>query len=205
MKRSATIDMTHGPLLGKILLFSLPLMASNILQLLFNAADIVVVGRFAGSASLAAVSSTVSVINLFTQLLIGLSVGVNVVIARYLGLGGQGKEISRTLHTAVLVAMVGCVALGAVGILSSGWVLDLTGVPDDVRPLALVYMRIYFIGTPFTMLYNYGAAALRAAGDTRRPLFFLLISGMVNVVLNLISVIALHMDVVGVALATVIS
>lgn len=91
------------------------------------------------------------------------------------------------------------------GILSSGWVLDLTGVPDDVRPLALVYMRIYFIGTPFTMLYNYGAAALRAAGDTRRPLFFLLISGMVNVVLNLISVIALHMDVVGVALATVIS
>ena len=142
MKRSATIDMTHGPLLGKILLFSLPLMASNILQLLFNAADIVVVGRFAGSASLAAVSSTVSVINLFTQLLIGLSVGVNVVIARYLGLGGQGKEISRTLHTAVLVAMVGGVALGAVGILSSGWVLDLTGVPDDVRPLALVYMRI---------------------------------------------------------------
>ena len=113
MKRSATIDMTHGPLLGKILLFSLPLMASNILQLLFNAADIVVVGRFAGSASLAAVSSTVSVINLFTQLLIGLSVGVNVVIARYLGLGGQGKEISRTLHTAVLVAMVGGVALGA--------------------------------------------------------------------------------------------
>lgn len=205
MKRNATIDMTHGPLLGKILLFSLPLMASNILQLLFNAADIVVVGRFAGSASLAAVSSTVSVINLFTQLLIGLSVGVNVVIARYLGLGGQGKEISRTLHTAVLVAMVGGVALGAVGILSSGWVLDLTGVPDDVRPLALVYMRIYFIGTPFTMLYNYGAAALRAAGDTRRPLFFLLISGMVNVVLNLISVIALHMDVVGVALATVIS
>ena len=115
MKRSATIDMTHGPLLGKILLFSLPLMASNILQLLFNAADIVVVGRFAGSASLAAVSSTVSVINLFTQLLIGLSVGVNVVIARYLGLGGQGKEISRTLHTAVLVAMVGGVALGGGG------------------------------------------------------------------------------------------
>ena len=205
MKRNAVIDMTHGPLLGKILLFSLPLMASNILQLLFNAADIVVVGRFAGSASLAAVSSTVSVINLFTQLLIGLSVGVNVVIARYLGLGGHGKEISRTLHTAILVAMAGGVVLGAIGILSAGWVLDLTAVPDDVRPLALLYMRIYFIGTPFSMVYNYGAAALRAAGDTRRPLFFLMISGMVNVVLNLVSVIIFHMDVMGVALATIIS
>ena len=205
MKRNATIDMTHGPLLGKILLFSLPLMASNILQLLFNAADIVVVGRFAGSASLAAVSSTVAMINLFTQLLIGLSVGVNVVIARYLGLGRQEREISRTLHTAVTVAIAGGILLGAVGILSAGWVLDLTAVPDDVRPLALTYMRIYFIGTPFTMLYNYGAAALRAAGDTRRPLFFLMISGAVNVVLNLVSVIALHMDVMGVALATVIS
>ena len=205
MKRNAVIDMTHGPLLGKILLFSLPLMASNILQLLFNAADIVVVGRFAGSASLAAVSSTVSVINLFTQLLIGLSVGVNVVIARYLGLGGHGKEISRTLHTAILVAVAGGVVLGAIGILSAGWVLDLTAVPDDVCPLALLYMRIYFIGTPFSMVYNYGAAALRAAGDTRRPLFFLMISGMVNVVLNLVSVIIFHMDVMGVALATIIS
>lgn len=205
MKRNEVVDMTHGPLLGKILLFSLPLMASNILQLLFNAADIIVVGRFAGNASLAAVSSTVSVINLFTQLLIGLSVGVNVVIARYFGLGGSGREISRTLHTAVTVALVGGAALGALGILMSGWVLDCMNVPDDVRPLALLYMRIYFVGTPVTMLYNYGAAALRAAGDTRRPLFFLIISGVINVILNLISVILFHMDVMGVGLATIIS
>ncbi len=203
--KSATIDMTHGPLFGKILWFSLPLMASNVLQLLFNAADIIVVGRFAGSASLAAVSSTVSAINLFTQLLIGLSVGVNVVIARYIGLTGHKKEISRTLHTSIYVAMIGGVALGLLGILATGLVLDLTSVPDDVRPLAQLYMRIYFIGTPFTMIYNYGAAAMRAAGDTRRPLLFLLLSGMVNIVLNLISVVLFHMDVMGVALATVIS
>ena len=205
MKRNATIDMTHGSLLGKILLFSLPLMASNILQLLFNAADIIVVGRFAGSASLAAVSSTVAVINLFTQLLIGLSVGVNVVVARLLGLGRHRREISRTLHTAVVVALGGGAVLGILGILAAGWMLDLIASPADVRPLALLYMRIYFIGTPFTMLYNYGAAALRATGDTRRPLFFLMISGAVNVALNLFSVIALDMGVAGVALATVIS
>ena len=199
------MDMTHGPLLGKILWFSLPLMASNILQLLFNAADVVVVGRFAGYTSLAAVSSTVSLINLFITLLMGLSVGVNVVIARYLGLTGHTREITRALHTAVLLALTCGVLLAGVGIAASGWMLDCVSIPDDVRPLALIYMRIYLAGTPFSMLYNYGAAALRAAGDTRRPLLYLLISGVANVVLNLVAVIGLSLDVVGVALATVIS
>lgn len=205
MKSKTTINMTSGSLLGKILLFSLPLMASNILQLLFNAADVVVVGRFAGHESLAAVGSTVSVIYLFVNLLIGLSVGVNVVVARYLGLTGYEREISRMLHTAVTIALVGGTVLVVAGIVAAGWVLELISVPDDVRPLAAVYMRIYFIGTPFNMLYNYGAAALRAKGDTRRPLTFLLISGTVNVILNLIFVIMFEMNVVGVALATIIS
>lgn len=205
MQQKTGMDMVNGPLFGKILLFSLPLMASNVLQLLFNAADVVVVGRFAGSASLAAVSSTVSVINLFINLLIGLSVGVNVLVARYLGLGGHAREITRTIHTAMFVALAGGVLLGAAGVLASGWVLDLTGVPADVRPLAVIYMQIYFIGTPFSMLYNYGAAALRAAGDTRRPLVFLLISGVTNLVLNIVTVVVLHWNVVGVAVATIFS
>ena len=199
------MDMTHGPLLGKILLFSLPLMASNLLQLLFNTADIVVVGRWAGHASLAAVGSTACVINLAVNLLVGISVGVNVVIARYLGETGREAEISKALHTAMLVGIVGGTLLGAAGALASGWMLDLISTPADVRPLALVYLRIYFIGTPFMMIYNYGAAALRAEGDTSRPLVFLSLSGTLNVVLNLFFVIKLRMDVAGVALATVIS
>lgn len=199
------MDMTRGPLLGKILLFSLPLMASNLLQLLFNTADIVVVGRWAGHQSLAAVGSTACVINLVINLLVGISVGVNVVIARYLGETGREEEIANALHTAMLVGTVGGTALGLGGVLASGWMLDLIAAPADVRPLALVYLRIYFIGTPFMMVYNYGAAALRAEGDTRRLLVFLSVSGALNVVLNLFFVIALKLDVAGVALATVIS
>lgn len=205
MNDQFSLDMTHGPLLGKILQFSLPLMASNILQMLFSAADSVVVGRFAGHASLAAVGSTVSIIALFINLLIGASVGVNVVIARYLGVTGHDREISQTLHTAVTLALVGGVLMGGVGILAADVVLQLISIPADVRPLALLYIRIYFLGTPFTMLYNYGAAALRAKGDTQRPLLFLLLSGILNLGLNLYFVIALEMDVEGVALATVAS
>lgn len=199
------MDMTHGPLLGKVLLFSLPLMASNLLQMLFNTADTVVVGRWAGHASLAAVGSTACIINLTVNLLVGISVGVNVVVARYLGETGREAEIGKALHTAMLVGIVGGTALGGVGILASGWMLDLISAPADVRPLALFYIRVYFIGTPFMMVYNYGAAALRAAGDTRRPLLFLTVSGALNVVLNLFFVISLGLDVAGVALATVIS
>ena len=202
---AGTVDMTHGPLLGKILLFSLPLMASNLLQLLFNTADVVVVGRWAGHASLAAVGSTSCVINLVINLLVGVSVGVNVVVARYLGETGRETEISNALHTAVLLGLAGGALLGAAGSLTAGWMLDLIAAPADVRPLALIYLRIYFAGTPFTMVYNYGAAALRAAGDTQRPLIFLIVSGVLNVALNLFFVISLQMDVAGVALATVIS
>lgn len=205
LHRGGTMDMTHGPLLGKILLFSLPLMASNLLQVLFNTADIIVVGRWAGHASLAAVGSTACVINLIVNLLVGISVGVNVVIARYLGETGREEEISKALHTALLVGLAGGASLGLAGIGLSGWMLDLISAPADVRPLALVYLRIYFIGTPFTMIYNYGAAALRAEGDTRRPLVFLTLSGTLNVILNLFFVIRLRMDVAGVALATIAS
>jgi putative efflux protein, MATE family len=199
------IDMTNGPLARKILLFSLPLMATNVLQLLFNAADIIVVGRFAGHTSLAAVGSTASVINLFITLLVGISVGVNVVIARYIGETGRSKEISRALHTSITIALIGGAVLGAIGILSSGLVLDLISTPKDIKPLALVYVRIYYIGTPFVMIYNYGASALRAKGDTKRPLLFMLVSGTLNVCLNLFFVICMHMAVSGVAIATVIS
>lgn len=205
MKQTQGMDMTHGPLLGKLLLFSLPLMASNFLQLLFNAADVVVVGRYAGYGSLAAVGSTSSTIYLFTNLLIGISVGVNVVIARYLGEGQREAEISRAIHTAMLVALVGGTALGAVGFLAADGMLTLLSTPADIYDKTLLYLRIYFLGTPFVMLYNYGAAALRAAGDTRRPLLYLFLSGAANLGMNLLFVIPLHMDVAGVGLATVLS
>ena len=197
--------MLTGPLLKKLLLFSLPLMASNVLQLLFNAADVVVVGRYASYTSLAAVGSTSSIVNLIVNLLIGIAVGVNVVIARYLGESGKEKEIARAVHTAVAVALVGGALLGAIGILLSDAMLQMVKTPEDIFPLSRTYLHIYFAGTPGVMLYNYGAAALRARGDTRRPLLFLTISGIVNVALNLYFVIVFQMDVAGVALATIIS
>ncbi|WP_312281481.1 MATE family efflux transporter [Oscillibacter sp.] len=205
MRGEDILDMTSGSLPGKILMFGLPLMASNVLQMLFNAADIVVVGRFVGPASLAAVGSTVPIIHMVLNLLIGISVGVNVSIARYFGEGNREVEISRTLHTSVLMALVGGAVLGAAGILFSGHLLTLVSTPNNVRPMALAYIRICFAGTPALMLYNYAAAALRATGDTRRPLLFLLFSGTLNVILNIAFVILLHAGVIGVGLATVIS
>lgn len=205
MKDKHAIDMTHGPLLGKILRFSLPLMAANLLQLLFNAADVVVVGQFAGSESLAAVSSTTCVIYLVTNLMIGIAVGVNVLLAHYIGLGGHEKEISRAIHTAVSVAVLGGIVFAVIGIASSNWMLGVMSVPENVRPLARVYLRIYYLGTPFLLLYNYGNAALRAKGDTRDPLIFMIVSGCINIVLNLVFVICFHLNVVGVGAATVIS
>jgi len=205
MRNSSAMDMTRGPLLGNILLFSLPLMASNFLQLLFNAVDVIVVGQFAGYGSLAAVGSTSSIVYLITNLLIGISVGVNVVVARYLGMGGHEKEISGTIHTCVMVALVGGTVLGCVGLFLSRWMLTLVSTPADIFEKTLLYLRIYFVGSPFIMLYNYGAAALRASGDTRRPLLYLTISGIVNLVLNLTFVIVFHMDVAGVGIATVLS
>lgn len=197
--------MLTGPLLKKLLLFSLPLMVSSVLQLLFNAADVVVVGRYASYASLAAVGSTTAIVNLVVNLLIGMAVGVNVVVARYIGEGDKSREISAAIHTAVAMALVGGLILGGAGCAMAEWILRMISTPEDIFDLALTYLYIYFAGTPAIMLYNYGAAALRARGDTQRPLLFLTISGVTNVALNLLFVISLQMDVAGVALATVIS
>ena len=204
MRRSYEMDMCNGPLFSKILVFALPLMCSGVLQLLFNAADIIVVGRFTGSAALAAVGSTTSLINLLVNLFIGLSVGANVIIARSYG-AGDVAAVHRGVHTAVLTAAVSGVAMIFVGGALARPLLELMGTPGDVIDQAVLYMRIYFVGMPAVLLYNFGAAILRAIGDTKRPLYFLLTAGIINVVLNLIFVIRFHMGVAGVALATVIS
>lgn len=196
--------MIHGPLLGKILLFTLPLMASSILQLLFNAADIIVVGRYAGSDALAAVGSTGALINLLTNMFIGFSVGANVLVARYYG-AGKPDEVSETVHTSVMLSIIGGVLLAVIGIIFASPLLELMGTPENVLPLAALYVRIYFAGMPVILLYNYGSAILRAIGDTKRPLYYLAIAGVLNIILNLILVIVFEMSVAGVALATIIS
>lgn len=198
------IDMCNGPLLGKILLFYFPLMLSGILQLLFNAADVATVGHFAGNESLAAVGSTSSLTNLIINLFIGLSVGANVLVARFYGAGQKG-ELREMVQTAMITSVVSGIVLIFVGFFVSKPALALMGTPSDVIDLSTLYMRIYFAGMPFMMAYNFGAAILRAVGDTRRPLYYLAIAGVVNVVLNLIFVICFHMGVAGVATATVIS
>lgn len=198
------IDMIHGPLLGKILLFTLPLMASSILQLLFNAADIIVVGRYAGSDALAAVGSTGALINLLTNMFIGFSVGANVLVARYYG-AGKPDEVSETVHTSVMLSIIGGILLAAIGIIFASPLLELMGTPENVLPLAALYVRIYFAGMPVILLYNYGSAILRAIGDTKRPLYYLAVAGVLNIILNLIFVIVFEMSVAGVALATILS
>jgi len=198
------IDMCNGPLLGKILIFYIPLMLSGILQLLFNAADIVVVGRFAGNEALAAVGSTSSLTNLIVNLFIGLSVGANVLVARYYG-AGQKDELKEMVQTTVATAAVSGIILIFVGFFVSRPALAWMGTPEDVINHSVLYMRIYFGGMPFMMVYNFGSAVLRAVGDTKRPLYYLLIAGVVNVILNLIFVIVFSMGVAGVAVATVIS
>ncbi len=203
-KRQYDIDMCSGSLADKILLFALPLMASSLLQLLFNAADVVVVGRFAGKEALAAVGSNTSLINLMVNLFVGLSVGANVVIARDLGAGRQ-EEAHRSVCTTVALALASGLGLMVFGVVMVRQLLELMRSPADVIDLASVYLRIYFCGMPANMLYNFGAAILRAKGDTRRPLYFLTIAGVANVVLNLFFVIVCHLDVAGVGLATIIS
>ena len=198
------IDMCEGPILKKMLLFSIPLMLSSMLQLLFNAADVIVVGRFAGDSSLAAVGSTTSLINLITNLFIGMSVGVNVLVARYFGAKHE-RDLKETVHTAIKLAIISGILLTVIGVVLAPKILGLMNTPDEVMELAAVYLRIYFLGITATMVYNFGSAILRAVGDTKRPLFFLFIAGAVNVVLNLIFVICFGMGVSGVALATVIS
>lgn len=201
---SYEIDMCNGPLLGKIITFAVPLMLSGILQLLFNAADIIVVGRFAGNEALAAVGSTSALINLLVNVFIGLSIGTNVLVARYYG-GHNHKEVEETVHTSILAALAGGVFLLILGILLAKPLLGLMGTPEDVIGQSVLYMKVYFLGMPAFLVYNFGSAILRAVGDTRRPLYFLLFAGVVNVVLNLIFVVVFHMGVAGVAAATAIS
>lgn len=202
--KSFEIDMCSGTLMDKLISFSIPLILSGILQLMFNAVDIVVVGRFAGSESLAAVGSTTALINVFTNLFIGISLGSNVLAARYYA-AGKEREMSETVHSSLTLALISGVLMAFAGFFFSRTALEWMGTPDDVIDLAALYMKIYFIGMPFFMLYNYGAAILRAVGDTKRPLLFLVVSGLVNAGLNMIFVICFHMAVEGVAIATVIS
>ena len=196
--------MCNGSIMDKLISFALPLMLSGVLQLMFNAVDIIVVGRFSGSQALAAVGSTTALIAVFTNLFIGISLGANVLGARFYA-AGRHREMSETVHTAITLALISGIAMAFIGVLFARGALELMGTPDDVIRLSTLYMRIYFCGMPFFMLYNYGAAILRAVGDTKRPLIFLLISGSTNAVLNLVLVIKFDLGVAGVGIATVIS
>ena len=198
------IDMCNGTLLDKLISFSLPLMLSGILQLMFNAVDIIVVGKFTGSQALAAVGSTTSLINLFINLFIGISLGANVIAARFYA-AGRDKEMSETVHSAMALALISGVVMVFVGLIFARGALELMDTPDDVIDQSTLYMRIYFVGMPFFMMYNYGASILRAVGDTKRPLFFLVIAGVVNAGLNIFLVTVFHLGVAGVAIATVVS
>jgi len=203
-KNKFEIDMCNGSIMDKLISFSLPLMVSGILQLAFNAVDIIVVGRFSGSQALAAVGSTTALINVFANLFIGISLGANVLAARFYA-AGKDREMSETVHTSITLALISGIMMAVIGVLLAKWALEIMGTPDDVIGQSALYMRIYFMGMPFFMLYNYGAAILRAIGDTKRPLIFLIISGIANAALNMILVILFHMGVVGVAIGTIIS
>ena len=205
MKRNKyEIDMCNGSIMDKLISFSLPLMLSSILQLMFNAVDIIVVGRFSGSQALAAVGSTTALINIFTNLFIGISLGANVLAAHYYA-AGRDKEMSEAVHTAITLALISGIIMAFVGAGASRLALELMDTPANVINLSVTYMRIYFMGMPFFMLYNYGAAILRAVGDTKRPLIFLAVAGMANVVLDLLLVIVIPLGVAGVAIGTVTS
>ncbi len=198
------IDMCSGSVFKKMLIFAVPLMFSSILQLLFNAADIVVVGRFAGDNALAAVGSNGSLINLITNLFIGLSIGSNVLTAQYYG-AKRDDDLKETVHTSMLLSIYSGIILTIVGIASARVLLELMQAPEEVLNLAVLYLRIYFLGMTSTMVYNFGSAILRAVGDTKRPLYFLLSAGIINVILNLFFVIVCHWGVAGVAVATAVS
>ncbi len=198
------IDMTEGPILPKILAFSGPLILTGILQLLYNAADVIVVGNYAGHEALAAVSSTGSLINLLVNVFMGLSVGASVVIARYYG-ARDVVSLRKAEHTAMTMALIMGVAVGIFGFLAARPMLQLMDSPEDVIDGAALYVRIYFLGMPANMLYNFGAGVLRAVGDTKRPMYYLIVAGLINVLLNLLLVIVFHLDVAGVAIATVAS
>ncbi|WP_199522676.1 MULTISPECIES: MATE family efflux transporter [unclassified Eubacterium (in: firmicutes)] len=198
------MDMIHGPMFYKILFFALPLAASSILQQLFNSADVAVVGRFAGSAALAAVGGNSPVINLLINMFVGLSIGANVIIANFIGQGREDK-VKEAVHTVMSVALISGVSLLLIGIIIAKPILLMINTPSEVINLAVLYLRIYFLGMPFVMVYNFGAAILRSTGETRKPLYCLIISGIINILLNLLLVIVFHLSVAGVAIATVIA
>lgn len=203
-KKRYSMDMTTGVLFPKIISFAFPLMITGLLQIVYNAADVMVVGRFAGSASLAAVGATSTLVNLFLNLFLGLSMGSGVVVAKHIG-AGDGASVHRAVHSAMLLSVLSGVAIGILGVLISPYALTAMGTPEDIHSLSTLYLRIFFLGTPANMIFNYGASILRSTGDSKRPLYILTATGILNVVLNLIFVIKFHMDVAGVALATIIS
>lgn len=204
ISRKHEMDMWSGPLFSKILIFALPIMAMNILQLLFNTADMVVVGRFSGSGALAAVGATAPIINLIVNLFMGLSVGTSVIVAQDCG-AGEPAAVSRTVHTSIAISIIGGLIVMVLGLALCEPLLVMMGTPKDIFDLSVLYMKIYFISMPASMVYNFAAAILRAVGDSRRPMYYLIITGILHVIFNLFFVIVLHMSVDGVAWATVIS
>ncbi len=204
MEKRYSLDMTCGPFLKKILIFSVPLMLTGLLQIAYNTADVVVVGRFVGKEALAAVGSTGSLVNLFLNVFLGVSMGSGVMVARHIGERAD-KKVHECTHTAVLLSVVCGFFIGALGFFASGEMLKLMKVPDDVLELATLYLKIYFLGSPGLMAYNFGASIVRATGDTKRPLYILAFSGLVNVLLNLVLIIVFHFGVSGVAIATIVS
>lgn len=203
-KKEYSMNMCEGKLFPKIVSFTIPLILSGILQLLFNAADMIVAGRFVGTNALAAIGSTSSLINLLVNVFMGLSVGGNVLVARYFG-SKSDKDVHETVHTAITLSVICGIILGIIGVIFAPKILIWMGTPEEVLPLASLYIRIYFCGMPMCMLYNFGAAILRAIGDTKRPLIFLTISGAINAICNVIFIVVFHMGVDGVAYATILS
>lgn len=203
-KTEASMDMLHGPLAGKIIKFTIPIMLSGILQLLFNAADIIVVGRFAGSNALAAVGSNSALINLLVNLLVGLSIGSAVTVAFYYG-ASELNQVKDTIHTSVALSIVGGIVSGTLGFVFSPVLLKMMDTPENIIGQATLYLKIYFLGIPAMSVYNFGSAIMRSLGDTKRPLYYLITGGIANIVLNVILVAGFHLDVAGVAIATVVS
>lgn len=202
--KTKEMDMLNGGLAGKLILFAIPLAFSSILQQLFNSADVAVVGRFAGDTALAAVGSCVALVGIFVNLIVGLSVGPNAALATLIG-QKKREQINGMLHTILTFGAILGVLLMCLGMLSARIILELSGTPESVMGQALLYIRIYFISIPFMVIYNFGSAVLRSFGDSRRPMYYLILSGTVNVILNLFLVICFHLGVAGVAIATVIS
>ncbi|MBR6309560.1 MAG: MATE family efflux transporter [Lachnospiraceae bacterium] len=203
-KKKYSMNMCEGPIFSKIWIFTIPLILSGLLQLLFNAVDMIVAGRYVGKEALAAIGSTSSLINLLTNVFIGLSTAANVLVARYFG-SGQDKDVHETVHTSIALSVICGVIMSALGIAVAPKILILMGTHESVLPMATLYIRIYFLGMPVLMLYNFGAAILRAIGDTRRPLYYLTISGAINAICNVIFIVVFHMGVDGVAYATILS